>query len=200
MKQSRLSQILLKNHIELSQLSGKSKAWFDKQVRDMRSVNNIRAETLMRGDQASKGNSIIPGNLYMYVYDPKHKETLPYYDMFPMVFPFNEVKGGFYGINMHYLPYHFRAQLMDRLLDFKSDSKYDENTKLKLQWNLIGNASKFAMVQPCVKHYLYSHVKTPFKAIHSADWATALMLPVENFAKASPQKVWADSMRIIKNF
>lgn len=177
----------------------KSKAWFTQQVLSMKSVSVMRPETLMRGDQESKGNRIIPGNMYMYIYDPKHKETLPYYDMFPLVFPFKEVKGGFYGLNMHYLDYKTRATLLDRLMMFKTNSNMDEKTKLKFSWALIGGISKFAAAKPCVKHYLYPHVKTPFKAVHSSDWATALLLPMEKFAKATPHQVWAESTKIIRN-
>lgn len=200
MKQSALSMLLNKNHVELGALQGKSKAWFDAQVKTLVSVKAMRSETLMRGDQESKGNKIIPGNMYMYIYDPKTKEQLPYYDMFPLVFPFHALKDGFIGLNLHYLPYRMRAQLMDRLMQFKTDSRYDERTKLKLQWQTLSTSSKFAMVQPCVKRYLYSHVKTPFKAVHSQDWATALLLPTEKFAKKSAQQVWADSIKIIQQY
>ena len=197
-KQSALSMILQKNHVELSDLQNKSRIWFDYLVQGMRKVSNKTPQSLMRGDQQSKGNRIIPGHLYMFMYDPKYKETLPYYDTFPMVFPFEQKKDGFLGLNLHYLPYHLRARLMDRLLELKSDSRYDERTKLRLQWSLIGASSKFAMIRPCVKHYLYKHVESPFKAIHSNDWATALMLPCEQFQKMSPQQVWAESIRIIR--
>jgi hypothetical protein len=43
------------------------------------------------------------GNMYLFSYDPKHKDTLPYYDRFPLIFPINKAKGGFLGITMHYL-------------------------------------------------------------------------------------------------
>jgi hypothetical protein len=199
MKLSTFSKVLTKHRVELSDLQGKSKVWFDTRARDMRSVGAMSSAQLMAGDSESKGSIIRPGHLYMFVYDPKYKKTLPYYDTFPMVFPFKAERDGFYGLNIHYLPYRLRAQLMDRLMEFKTDSRYDERTRLKLQWQLLDGSSRFAMVKPCVKHYLYEHVRSPFKAVHSSDWATALMLPVENFEKASAQQVWMESTRIIKS-
>ena len=195
---SQLSKILEKNRIELAALQTKSASWFDSQAREMGMKYKMTAESLLRGDAESKGNRIIPGNMYMFLYDPKHKETLPYYDTFPLVFPFMQVKGGFYGINLHYLPYKLRATLLDRLLEFRTSTRYNENTRLRLQWQLLSSSSKFAAISPCVKHYLYEHVRSPFKAIHSADWATAMMLPVERFHKATTQQVWANSIRTIK--
>lgn len=166
----------------------------------MRSLQNLRAESLMAGDSANKGNRIMPGHMYMYMYNPKHKDTLPYYDMFPLVFPFRQVQGGFYGLNMHYLPYHLRAMLLDRLMEFKTNKAMDERTRLRLSWQTIGATSRFAAAAPCVKHYLYQQVASPFKAIHSDDWATAIMLPVEKFSGATRAEVWADSLKKIRNF
>lgn len=193
--ESAFARLLKKNSIELSAMQGKSSNWFRSQVRQMAGVAELRPTQIMRGDASSKGTEIIPGNLYMYVYDPKHKETLPYYDTFPMVFPFRQVKDGFYGLNLHYLPYDLRAVLLDRLLEFRNNKFMDETTRLKMSWGTISGMSKFALAQPCVKHYLYQHVKSPFKAVHPQDWATALTLPLQRFAKATPQQVWRDSAR-----
>jgi hypothetical protein len=55
------------------------------------------------------------GKMYTFFYDPKHKETLPYYDLFPLIFVVGPAAGGFLGINLHYLPPVLRAKLMDSL-------------------------------------------------------------------------------------
>lgn len=196
--QSTLAKIFEKHPYELGQLRNKSMAWFQSQVRDLRSVSVKTPQNLMRGDQESKGTRILPGTMIMYIYDPKYKETLPYYDTFPLCLPFKLVPGGFYSLNLHYLPYNLRALLLDRLMQFKTDATLDEKTRLKFSWQLIDGVSKFAAAKPCVKHYLYDHVKTPFKAVHPQDWATAILLPVEQFVGASPQDVWRDSMNIIR--
>ena len=195
---SKLADILHKNHYELSSLQGKSRAWFQAQARKMQDIRAIRAESLIRGDADKKTNRILPGTMVMFAYDPKFKETLPYYDTFPLCLPFRVVPGGFYGINLHYLPYEIRAQLLDRLMEFKNTKGITDNTKLKLSWQLLDGASKFAAIQPCVKHYLYEHVETPFKIVSPTDWATAIMLPVERFEKQTAQQVWARSLKQIR--
>lgn len=138
-------------------------------------------------------NSIKPGSLYMFFYDPKHKETLPYYDRFPMVFPFATSEKGFTGLNMHYLSYKFRVVLLDNLLKFKSTKTLDETTRLKYSWNIISGISKHTLAEHCVKSYLYDHVMTPTKLISPTDWVTAMMLPVESFTKASSSQVWKNT-------
>ena len=45
------------------------------------------------------------GRMSMFFYDPKFKQRLPYYDTFPLLLPLEPMKGGFIGLNFHYLPY-----------------------------------------------------------------------------------------------
>lgn len=152
----------------------------------------------MSGSPDQLTTRIQPGRLYMYGYDPKGKKELPYYDRFPLVFPFSGSQGGFMGLNMHYLPYHLRIKLLDALLVFKSNNRMDETTKLKYSWQIIDGMSKFAAAKPCVKQYLSGHVKTQFRQINADEWATAMLLPVERFVGASKQEIWSDSIKIIR--
>ena len=83
----------------------KSLNWFQREAAKLRTAR-IQPQSLLRPDSKNRTSSVmVPGNLYMYFYDAKLKEQLPYYDMFPLVFPFSTTDKGFTGLNMHYLPY-----------------------------------------------------------------------------------------------
>lgn len=138
------------------------------------------------------------GNMYMFAYDPKHKETLPYYDRFPLIFPINKAKGGFLGINMHYLPPILRAKLMDSLYDTITNDRYDENTKLNISYKILSGASKFKEFKPTVKHYLTDHVRTRLVYINPTEWDIALFLPSASFVGANATQVYNDSRKIIR--
>ena len=92
----------------------RSRSWFQGQLALLR-AERIQPATLMRADQTALRPRIMPGFLYMFVYDPKTKAKLPYYDTFPLVFPFAKTPNGFLGLNMHYLPYQLRVLLLERL-------------------------------------------------------------------------------------
>lgn len=140
------------------------------------------------------------GEMYMFYYDPKHKDTLPYYDKFPLVFPIEYYDDGFLGINLHYLPPALRAQLMDGLYEFITDDKYNENTKLRLSYKLLSAATRTSYFRPCVKRYLYTHVRSAFMKIDSTEWDIGLFLPTEQFKKANKAKVWQDSKFKLQGF
>ena len=71
------------------------------------------------------------GNMYMFSYDPKYKNVLPYYDAHPLVFPIEFYSNGFLGINLHYLPPMARASLMSNLKKLSSDNKYNDRVDRK---------------------------------------------------------------------
>lgn len=193
-KKTTLLDVFQRNQYDLATAAKKSRAWFEQQVLLM-ARQRITPPQVLRGDPAALTTRVLPGRLYMFVYDPKLKATLPYYDKFPLVFPFRKVEGGFLGLNMHYLPYNLRIQLLDRLLIFANNDKMDETTRLKYSWALIDGVSRFAAAKPCVKHYLTDHLRSQMRQVNAQDWATAMLLPVERFAGASKEEVWLDSKR-----
>ena len=168
-----------------------ARTWF----RNEASKVSTSPTALMKEDRTQLRNKAAMGKMYFFFYDPKHKKTLPYYDRFPLIFKIKNVPGGFQGINMHYLPLPLRARLMDALYELSSNTRYNEDTRLKLTYSVLQGVSKY--YKPTFKMYLNDHVKSRFLEISSADWDMALFLPVERFEKSSKSKVWADSRKMV---
>ena len=169
-----------------------SMRWFRQRVSTLKRVNRTE---LMRDAKQRKRQ--IFGDMYMMMYDPKHKQTLPYYDRFPLVIPVEPAKGGFYGLNLHYLPHTLRAQFLDQLYDRTTNNKFDESTRFKLTYDLLKGISGKPFYKACYKHYLSSHVRSSFAKVDSADWEIAIFLPIESFKKSSLDSVWKESRKQI---
>lgn len=170
--------------------------WLREQAKGVRAVSNVKALVNQQSDRLV--SQLTVGQMYMFAYDPKTKDDLPYYDKFPLIFPFRRVSGGFYGINMHYLPHMLRARLMDNLYTLANNTNKDDTTKLRLSYEMLNSAAKFRYFKPCVKHYLNSQVKSRFLWIPANQWDTALFLPLERFTGATKQQVWRDSRRMVR--
>jgi hypothetical protein len=179
---------------QLPARTSEAREWYRGAAGEFKRVNERK---LISSDQTRLTSKILPGSMYMYYYDPKWKEELPFYDRFPLVFPFKVESDRFWGLNMHYLPLPLRARLMDALYDLANNSRYDENTRLRMSYALLDRSAKFKWFQPCVKQYLFSHVQTRFMYVYPSEWDIALFLPTERFVKASKTQVWADSKSII---
>lgn len=171
-----------------------ARAWFRNRVKSMRNINR---KDLLSDEPATFTSRISPGNMYHFYYDPKHKETLPYYDRFPLIIAVGPAKGGFYGLNLHYLPPNLRAKLLDALMDLASDKRYDDRTKLKLSYNMLKGVSRYRWYKPTLKHYLTKHVRSRFSRVPAPEWEIAIFLQTAMFEKATKGKVYADSKRII---
>lgn len=171
-----------------------ARAWLRDKAQEVRRVDSLG---IIRQNTSNLQTRVMPGHMYMFYYDPKMKDQLPFYDRFPLIFPFRKVPDGFYGINMHYLPYMMRAVLMDRLYSLVTNKNMDETTRLRLSYRILSSSSQYRFIKPCVKHYLNSHVKSRFLYIHPTEWDVALFLPTERFVKASKQTVFNNSRRMI---
>lgn len=134
--------------------------------------------------------------MVLYYYDPKWKKTLPYYDRLPLIFYLCEKPGklgpGFLGLNLHYLPPRERALLLDAIYTTAEKTRNNEMKRVKITYNILKGMSKY--YKPCVKHYLYGHIRSKFLVVAPSEWEKVCFLPIEQFEKASKRKVWRDSL------
>jgi len=157
-----------------------SREWFQKKASNLRSINRqelMKEDPLKSRAQLKRGRDAI-GTMQMFFYDPKFKEELPYYDAFPLVIVVGPAEGGFYGLNLHYLPPVLRAKVLDALLgDQPVPKKY---------------------IAPMIKHYLNSHVKSRFALVDKPEWEIATFLPTAQFEKLNAGQVYTRSRKMIK--
>lgn len=176
--------------------TAESRDWFRKKVQNLRRINRTQ---LMQEDElelVSSRNPLI-GTMNMFFYDPKHKDTLPFYDRFPLAIIVGPAEKGFYGLNLHYLPPVLRAKLLDSLMDITNNKKYDETTKFRLSYKILQGVTKFRYYKPCLKHYLSQNVKSRMARVQAPEWEIATFLPTADWAKASSNQVYKQSRTMI---
>ena len=185
----------LKTAIKTSTAGAKARAagdWFREKVKQAGASAKMKAVTPNQLLRRQPDDNILLGKMFFYKYDPKFTKKLPYWDMYPLVFPFERAPGGFYGLNLHYIPPRDRAVLMDNLNQYASNNKYDQTTRLELSYRLL---KRYGRAVPCVKRYLGDRIVSQTVRIDADEWEIAIFLPVERFQKASKGEVWADSRR-----
>ncbi len=175
----------------------KSSKWFNEQITNLAKRRYSPAQ-ILQNNQFRMGNTVVPGKLYFFFYDAKHKDTLPYWDQFPMIFPLSASNDSFTGLNLHYLEYKPRMALLTELLKVNGSTAITDINKIKLSWTLVSKMSKLAPAKACIKMYLFEHIASPFAEVPPTLWHTAMLLPVQRFVGASKEQVWADSARKIR--
>ena len=160
----------------------KSANWYRNAVSSL--SDTITARKLYNQGKINQRPSL--GRLNLFFYDPKFKETLPYYDTFPLVLPLEGFRGGFVGMNFHYLSPMIRFRLLNQLQRYDTKS----TTRLDVSYGRVGG---LARVKQTIKKYLYSHVRSGFMRVDLQDAPTAVYLPVQQFKKRSASYVYGKS-------
>ena len=153
----------------------KSFDWYRKQVNNMTTPG---AKSLINKGKATLRPKY--GVMNLFGYDPKYKATLPYYDKFPLIFPIEPAKGGFIGINFHYLPFGARVAFLKQLSQYSSDKNFDKRTRYMIDW--VNNP----YFRKTTKRYLNSQVRTSFLNVPADEMAIAIFLPVARFVGGRP--------------
>lgn len=151
--------------------------WYKKNIK--RSRRYDRATLLKDRDRITPKKFI--GRMYFFAYDAKLKETLPIWDVFPLVIPVDFDGQGFLGMNLHYLPPNQRILLLHRLKALLNNDKYDDTTRFRITYELLTALPKFDVYKKTLHRYLYSHIESKIVMIHPDEWETAVYLPLEKF-------------------
>ena len=79
-------------------------------------------------------------------------------------------------------------KLLEKLMPMTAENRV-------LGWRRV---AKLREVKPCVKKYLAYHCRTSFLPIVTEEEMNLVsLMPLQQFKKASKQKVWTDSRRMI---
>jgi hypothetical protein len=193
-----LQQTLINKYKEqltnLKNSAKKAQDWFTKKVKTLtgNEIMTVDRPRLITREQITPK---LTGRMIMFFYDPKLKETLPYYDRFPLVIVVKLNKKGFMGLNLHYLPYDLRAKLLDGLFTIYKQKHLNENKKLQLSYDLLRQSSRLRYFKPCLKQYLNGHLRSKFYVVDPEEWEMVLTLPTERFEKKDKKFVWEQSRR-----
>lgn len=181
----------LKN-IKLS--TKRAQEWFAKKLKNLNG-NIILSSDKTRLIGKESLNSKLTGRMVMYFYDPKLKDKLPYYDRFPLAIIIRSNKNGFLALNLHYLPINLRAKLLNGLFSIYKTKHLDENKKLNLSYQMLKQSSRTKYFSPCIKKYLFSHIRSKFYVVDPEEWEMVLTLPTERFVKHTKEYVWEQSKK-----
>lgn len=152
-------------------------------------------KTSIKTHRASK---LSIGRLYTWAYDAKHKDTLPYWDMFPLGIYLGDSTAGngnklLHFLNLHYVPPAARQSFLEELLKrYASTKTYSNKTRLKIDWSKVKGMKGTDLM---IKSYLPSHFKTATLEIAPKDWPVSCFMPTQRFVSQgksySAKKVWS---------
>lgn len=182
----------------------RSQAWFTERVsKDANLTPNHMMQAFAEHKKTPGQNKYLIGRMYYFKYDAKMKAELPYWDMYPLVFFFNIVKGDgltfgdrgviyLMGLNLHYLPPKLRLLVFQDLIKLRNERTYRAKTRLKLTWQALNRFAKHSMYQHCVKMYRADHLRSQLFEVQPQYWEVVIPMRTARFQKQSQATVWKD--------
>jgi len=153
-----------------------------------RSMNWLRNK-IIKDPRNKKTSNPHAGRMYLFVYDAKHKATLPFWDVNPVIILIGPAQGGFYGVNFHYLNMQDRLELLEMMVPFQKlvDAKMQRQININYSKMLKLSKTKWKY---CFKHYLLTQLHTQLIEIPMTEWYETITLPIAHFQGATSQQVW----------
>lgn len=173
----------------------------DDQATAWLATNLSKIKTTMRQSQfiddnktLAKNRAITPGIMVFFGYNPKTKDVLPFWDEFPVVIVLCPAKGGFLGLNLHYLPPGARAVFLNNLLTYVNDKNWASNPNsdalFKVTYMMLKSSRKLAAFRKCIKRYYYSNMVTKAAFINQTQWKSVPFFPLDRFRGMSKRDIW----------
>ena len=180
--------------------------WFRRKVVELRGTNglpNANSMTSMGASLLSQYNvsrvvnRVRPGMMYLYEYRAEtYPSRIDYYDRFPLVIVLETYKGGFLGLNLHYLNIKRRLELFVQLSTLLNNDNYNFRSKFsRISYERLKPFTKYRNARPCIKRYKYNNVQSKLLKVFGPEWEIALFLPLQRFKGRSEGTALADSRR-----
>lgn len=145
------------------------------------------------------------GRIYTFAYLAKTRNTLPYFDRFPLSVCIAKNSERWWSLNLHYLPPDFRAAFLEELIVKYADdgtkraTRMKNNTQLRIDWGKLKGFNP-KVFEHALTSYLPGQMKSPLQEVNPIDWHIAVALPSQQFVtyegkkqkRFSAQKVWSE--------
>ena len=174
---------------QLRRRSKESLTWFRNRVRSLKTG----ARDLYTYSDLTKTSSYATGKMYTYFYNPKHAQTLPYYDTFPCTIIIDMNQTGFTGLNLHYLPPRIRISFLNELFKYTNNQEFDETTRVEASWDLLNSIARLRPARACIKRYLTPNVVGQALYIEPQYWDIIAFLPTAQWNNANALDVYRES-------
>ena len=175
-----------------------SNAWFEEKIEEIRRPIDRK---LLKAEVERERGILTPhvGRMYLFNYYPKGVLTLPYFDMFPVIFLVAIKKEYFQGINLHYLPLDIRREFFTAVMERTNIKEFNKQTYLRIDYDFLNSFRKYRAFKPCFKNYASDRVRGRVINVPSPEWELVMNLPVAHWRRSSEAKIHAENRKRYRN-
>ena len=153
-------------------------------------------------DQLSIPSRLLPGCLVFFKYKPISESFISrntYYDSFPLVLITDVYRGGFEGVNLHFIAPQYRKALFDAVMRGLPTVKANDEwrTRLRVDYDRLEARRIFKYYKPCYRRYLWKGMKRRPVLVPFGLWEDMVNGNSYKFVGAKPVTVYRDSRNAV---
>jgi hypothetical protein len=143
---------------------------------------------------------LFQGQLVFFKYFPQNEAFLKsnkYYDKYPLVLITDVYRGGFEGVNVHYLDPTHRSNLFDVIMRGLPTIKAGDEwrTRLRVDYDRLSARRQFRFFKPCYKKYRWKGMKRRPVVVPFELWEKMMSVEIFRFENARSIKVFRESYK-----
>ena len=155
---------------------------------------------MQQAGQLSMPNRLMMGQMVFFKYKPISESFISrntYYDRFPLVLLTEVYKGGFDGINVHFIDEDNRKFLFDAIMRDMPTVKAAEEwrTRLMVNYDRLQAKRKFAYFKPCYRRYKWKGMERRPAIVPFDLWEEMVASNISRFITAKQATVYLESRR-----
>jgi hypothetical protein len=155
---------------------------------------------MQKAQQLSIPNRLMPGQMVFFKYRPISESFISrntYYDRFPLVLITDVYRGGFDGVNVHFVDEVNRKFLFDSIMRELPTIKAAEEwrTRLMVNYDRLAAKRKFIYFKPCYRKYKWKGMERRPAIVPFELWEDMVASNTSRFITAKQTTVYTESRR-----
>lgn len=139
---------------------------------------------------------LLRGNLYLYGYDPKHKDTLEVYDVLPLGILLDISSKYVWMINVHYIPYLKRIQFVRLIMEKLAGGSRLKYKDIKKAWNKAEIPHAYARL--AFRQYIIKRIQTKMRMFDEDNYKAVVQNVLPEFKKQNMDTVYRNIEKKMK--
>lgn len=153
---------------------------------------------LQRAGQLSIPSRLMDGQMVFFKYEPMSQSFISrdtYYDKFPLVMITDVYRGGFEGVNLHFVQPDLRKFLFDAIMRGLPTVKANDEwrTRLRVDYDRLNARRQFKFFKPCYRRYSWKGMKRRPVIVPFQLWEQMVEANISRFSGARPVTVYRDT-------
>lgn len=153
---------------------------------------------LQRAGQLSIPSRLMDGQMVFFKYEPMSESFISrdtYYDKFPLVLITDVYRGGFEGVNLHFVQPDLRKFLFDAIMRGLPTVKANDEwrTRLQVDYDRLNARRQFRFFKQCYRRYSWKGMKRRPVIVPFQLWEQMVEANISRFSGARPVTVYRDT-------